>query len=377
MSNPIHNYLLSKLQQRKDENNFRSLKTTNGLVDFYSNDYLGFARDEELKKNIDAEVKANPGFPIGSTGSRLLSGNNKYVEDLEQYLAEYHHSEAALIFNSGFDANYGLLSTLPYRGDTIIYDELVHASLHDGIRNSKATAVPFSHNNISELEERLKSAAGLKYVVVESVYSMDGDVAPLKKIAALCEEHNAGLIVDEAHATGIYGIKGEGQVMNEIPNENVLARVHTFSKALGAHGAVILLSNELREFLINYCRPFIFSTALPFHSLASIKCSYNFLKNANDRRKQLTLLTKLFQQMVNNTEDFQLITSDSSIQSLIVSGNQNVKDVAFKIQQEGFDVRPILAPTVPKGKERIRICLHSFNTAEEITRLAQTINSLG
>ena len=373
MSNSIHQYIHSKLRQRKDENNFRSLKITSGLVDFYSNDYLGFACDEKLRNKIDEEIKSNKQISLGSTGSRLLSGNSDYAESLEKFIAEFHQAEAALIFNSGFDANYGLLSTLPYRGDTIVYDELVHASFHDGMRNSKANSVSFSHNNLYDLEEKLKSATGLKYVVIESIYSMDGDFAPLKQTAELCDKYEAGLIIDEAHATGPFG---KGRVDEEVPDAKILARVHTFSKALGAHGAVVLCSNELKEFLVNYCRPFIYSTALPFHSLSAIKCSYQFLKDEEPRREKLFSLIGQFKKQIQPKENFKLITSDSPIQSLIVSGNKNVKEVAQKIQQQGFDVRPILQPTVPKGKERVRICLHSFNTEEEVAKLAEVINSL-
>ncbi len=376
MNYTIQQYIHSKLQQRKDENNFRALSIAKGLIDFYSNDYLSFARDEELRKRIEEEIKVHPEVSIGSTGSRLLSGNNEYFESLEKFLAEFHQSESALIFNSGFDANYGLLSTLPYRDDTIVYDETVHASLHDGIRNSKANSVSFSHNNLDELEEKLKTASGLKFVVVESVYSMDGDLAPLKEIVDVCEKYGAGLIVDEAHATGIFGKRGEGRIVELGLQSRCIARVHTFSKALGAYGAVVLLSQELKEFLVNYCRPFIFSTALPFHSLAAIKCSYDFLKGAESRREKLSSLANNFTQQLRGTRNFQPITSNFSIQSLMVPGNQNAKQIAAKIQEQGLDVRPILSPTVPKGKERIRICLHSFNTEEEVTKLAQIINSL-
>ncbi|MCX6199429.1 MAG: 8-amino-7-oxononanoate synthase [Bacteroidetes bacterium] len=376
MSKSIQQYILSKLEQRKQLNNFRALRVTKGLVDFYSNDYLGFARDENLKALVAKEIKTQDEAFLGSTGSRLLSGNSEYAEQLEMFIADYHGAEAALIFNSGFDANYGLLSSLPYRGDTIIYDELVHASIHDGIRNSKANAVSFAHNNVENLEQKLKTATGLKYVVVESVYSMDGDFAPLNEIAALCKKYEAGLMVDEAHATGIAGTKGEGRVTSEIQNADVLARVHTFSKALGAHGAVVLCSKELKEFLINYCRPFIFSTALPFYSLAAVKCSYEFLSESRERREKLFALNVLFKKQTQPKENFQLIASDSPVQSIVVSGNQNVKNFATKIQEQGFDVRPILYPTVPKGKERIRICLHSFNTEEEVSKLAAVINAL-
>lgn len=373
MSASIHEYILSKLNQRKVQNNYRTLKVLDGLVDFYSNDYLGFARNGELKQRIEQELKSISTSVSGSTGSRLLSGNSQYAETLEKQIAEFHESEAALIFNSGFDANYGLLSSLPYKGDTIIYDELVHASLHDGIRNSKAISVSFLHNDVSSLEEKLKASSGLKYVVVESVYSMDGDFAPLKEITALCEKYEAGLIIDEAHATGIFGAKGQG--FYEESNLLFVARIHTFGKALGAHGAAIVCSQSTKEFLINYCRPFIFSTALPLHSLAAIKCSYEFLPYAEAQRKQLFNLVKHFREQWSNlaVASVILLPGESPVQSVLITGNIEAKLLAEKIQQYGFDVRAILSPTVPKGKERIRICLHSFNTKEEVTNLVQAI----
>ena len=376
MSNSIQQYIAGKLQQRRQENNFRSLKVIKGLVDFYSNDYLGFARDNQLKDAVEKEVKSTEGFLLGSTGSRLLSGNSAYAESVETYLAGFYKAPSALIFNSGFDANYGLLSSLPYRGDTIIYDDLVHASIHDGIRNSRSSSIGFVHNNVADLEVKLKQAGGLKYVVVESVYSMDGDFAPLKEIALLCEQYDAGLIVDEAHAVGISGAQGRG-VVSELGLENkCLVRINTFGKAIGAHGAVMLCSEDLKAFMINYCRPFIYSTSLPFHSLATIKCAHQFLLGADKRRTDLLALIDLFQQQFNGQKKFALTGGKSPIQSLVVQGNEHVKQIALQIQQAGFDVRPILYPTVPKGKERIRICIHSFNTKEEVLKLAEVINSL-
>jgi len=376
VSNSIQQYIHSKIEERRAENNFRSLKIKKGLIDFCSNDYLGFARDNELKKRVEDELSAHPELPLGSTGSRLLSGNSEYAEQLEAFLANFHQSETALIFNSGFDANYGLLSCLPYKGDTVIYDELVHASIHDGIKKSKASSTPFAHNNTSELEQRLNFATGLKYVVVESVYSMDGDFAPLTEIAALCKKHNAGLIVDEAHATGVFDNRGEGRVQQLGLAHQCLARIHTFGKALGAHGAVILGSKDLKNFLINYCRPFIFSTALPFASLANIKCAYQYLPLVNKNREKLFHLIQLFKENLSPIDKFKLINSDSPIQSIIVSGNGDVKNFAAQIEAAGFDARPILYPTVARGKERIRICLHSFNTEEEVIRLAKLISTL-
>lgn len=376
MSNSIQQYIHSRIEERRAENNFRSLKIKTGLSDFCSNDYLGLARDNELKKKVENELAANPALPLGSTGSRLLSGNSEYAEELERFLAGFHQSEAALIFNSGFDANYGLLSCLPYKGDTIIYDELVHASIHDGIKKSRADSVSFGHNNAGELEQRLNASTGLKYVVVESVYSMDGDFAPLTKIGDLCHQYDAGLIVDEAHATGVFGNRGEGRAQQVGITNQCLARIHTFGKALGAHGAAILGSNDLKDFLINYCRPFIFSTALPFASLANIKCAYQFLPLVNERRKRLSYLIQLFKGNLNLAGNFKLINSDSPIQSIVVSGNSDVKNFATEIEGAGFDARPILYPTVPRGKERIRICLHSFNTDEQVIQLAQLISIL-
>ena len=376
MSNSIQQYIAGKLQQRRQENNFRSLKVIKGLVDFYSNDYLGFARDNELKEAVETEVKSTEGFLLGSTGSRLLSGNSVYAESVETYLAGFYMAPAALIFNSGFDANYGLLSSLPYRGDTIIYDELVHASIHDGIRNSRASSISFAHNNATDLEVKLKQAGGLKYVVVESVYSMDGDFAPLKEIALLCAQYDAGLIVDEAHAVGISGSQGRGVVSELGLEDKCLVRINTFGKAIGSHGAVMLCSEDLKAFMINYCRPFIYSTSLPFHSLATIKCAHQFLLSADKRRADLLALIDLFQQQFNGQIKFTLTGGKSPIQSLVVQGNEHVKQIALQIQQAGFDVRPILYPTVPKGKERIRICIHSFNTKQEVLKLAEVINSL-
>ena len=376
MNKTIQQYIRLKLQQRNDDNNFRSLKITEGLIDFHSNDYLGFARNSELKKSVEEELSLHPNFLLGSTGSRLLSGNNSYVEKLETFLAEFYHAESALLFNSGFAANYGLIASLPYKGDTVIYDELIHASVHDGMRSGKAGHVAFVHNNMEDLEKKLQNASGLKYVVVESVYSMDGDFAPLKEIAALCEKYEAGLIVDEAHAVGLFGEKGEGRAVELGVQNKCLARVSTFGKAIGAHGAVILCSPELKEFLVNYCRSFIYSTALPFHNLATIKCAHQLLQQKGTELKNIHRLIELFKKEFVPNAKFELIMSDSPIQSIVVSGNENVKQLAAKIQQQGFDVRPILYPTVAKGKERIRICIHSFNTPQEVSKFVQVINKL-
>lgn len=371
---PADTFLNKSLQKRKDKNVLRKLTPDSRLVDFCSNDYLGFAQSDQIKNNINAEYSLLARQTNGATGSRLLSGNSNYAENLEKEIAAFHNSEAGLIFNSGYDANVGLFSSLGRKGDTIIYDELIHASVHDGIKLSSATAVLFKHNDIASLEVLLKKAKGTVYVAVETVYSMDGDEAPLKQISTLCKDNNANLIVDEAHATGVTSNGGKGKVQEHNLENDIFARVHTFSKALGCHGAIILGSNLLRDFLINFSRSFVFTTALPIKSLLTINQSYLLLQENNDAINNLNALISWFKMNVAKNKKARLIENNSPIQGLIVPGNQEVKALAKKIKQDGFDVRAIVSPTIPVGTERIRICLHAFNTKEQIQGLCSSIN---
>lgn len=215
-------------------------------------------------------------------GSRLLSGNTAFAEELEKYIAQYHHAEAALLFNSGYNANLGLFSALGRKGDTILYDELIHASVHDGMRLSKAECKPFAHNNTVQLKQLLKETTAPVFVAVKSVYSMDGDFAPLKEIGALCKKYNASLIVDEAHATGIFGEKGKGLV-TELGLENeVFARLITYGKAMGCHGAAVVGSTLLKNYLTNFARSFIYTTAAPLTNLYAIKSAYDLLQQSEE-----------------------------------------------------------------------------------------------
>lgn len=375
MSAPVYRYIQQRLQERKTADNFRVLGSLIGGIDFTSNDYLGLARDKDLATAVERELTSCKELPLGSTGSRLLTGNTAYAMQLEKQIALFHHAEAALLFNSGFDANYGLLSCLPYRGDTVLYDASVHASIHDGMRNSKATSIPFAHNDVADLEVKLKSAKGIKYVVIESYYSMDGDFAPLKLIAALCKQYEAGLIIDEAHATGLFGENGSGYANAEGVEADCLARIYTYGKAMGAHGAAIVGHSALIDFLINYCRPFIFSTAASLHSLVVLSCVYKFLPSLQARRENLLHLVTKFKEKLADLSAGHILPGNGPVQSVVFPGNANIKSLATKLQQQGFDVRPILYPTVPKGTERIRVCLHSFNTTEEVVKLAQAIKS--
>jgi len=362
----IEDKILDKLSTRKQMNSLRSLRTNTSLIDFCSNDYLGFS------KNLLVEESKNQ----GATGSRLISGNSAQFELLETKIAAFHNAPAGLIFNSGYDANIGLFSCIADKGDTIIYDQYIHASIRDGIRLSNARSFSFEHNNIDALEKKLQQADGHVIVAIESVYSMDGDEAPLEKIVAVCEKYEANIILDEAHATGVLGENGEGLAQSLNLESKIFARVHTFGKAMGCHGAIVLGSDNLRNYLINFARSFIYTTALSEHSLNAVESAYNELERSNSIIKQLHRNISLFQSLLSADLQSKFIPSSSPIQSILVAENETVKKVEASLQTLGFDIRAILHPTVEKGKERIRICIHSFNTEEELKMCVASLEKL-
>lgn len=373
--------LANRLAMRRASGLLRQLRPAGSLTDFCSNDYLGFARSPELRVAIQRADDQLMDARTGATGSRLLAGHTELADAVEQGLAAFYQAEAALLFNSGYDANLGLLACLPQAGDTLLTDELIHASMIDGARLSYATRRRFRHNDLTDLEHQLRSAAdsplpGQVFVAVESVYSMDGDVAPLRELADLCDHYGAALIVDEAHATGIYGPNGEGQVVARDLQDRVLARIHTFGKALGVHGAAVVGPVVLRDYLINFARPFIYSTAGPPHSLLAIRCAHEHGQTHPDARQQLHSRLAYFRQRLSDVLPGSSWTdSPSPIQCLIVPGNDNARRVAAMAQQAGFDVRAILSPTVPAGQERLRICLHAYNTETDIDLLLDTLRT--
>jgi len=372
METEIHNRLESLIGSGA----LRTLGNSTNLIDFCSNDYLGFARSNELRDRIQKEYRKHIDINIGATGSRLISGNSEFVESLEAQIALYHHAEAGLIFNSGYDANVGLFSSIPQRNDTIIYDSLCHASIRDGIRLSLAKSFGFRHNDMEHLEQRLQNATGNIFVAIESVYSMDGDFSPLLEVVEVCKKYNANLIVDEAHATGIFGKKGEGKVVELGLQNDVFVRVHTFGKAMGCHGGIVLGSENLRNYLINYARSFIYTTAMSFHSYLSIKCAYDKLSVSSHNNLIISSLVSLFKVKIKLLGDIELIDSSSPIQCILIPGNDKVCNCADEIQKAGFNVKAIRSPTVPKGKERLRICIHEFNTEEEIVKLSEVIRKV-
>lgn len=374
--------LADRLALRRQAGLLRQLHSTNGLVDFCSNDYLGFARSRGLRAAIQQADAAHVDALTGATGSRLLAGQSQLADDVERELATFYQTENALIFNSGYDANLGLLACVAQAGDVLITDEFIHASMIDGARLSYATRHRFRHNDLTDLEAKLRqttggATSGQVFVAVESVYSMDGDVAPLRDLADLCDRYGAALIVDEAHATGVCGPVGEGLVVALGLQDRVLARVHTFGKSLGVHGAAIVGPAVLRDYLINFARPFIYTTALPPHSLLAIRCAHQHLQTHLQTQKQLhQRLAQFRQRVAAELPGTDWTNSSSPIQCLIIPGNDQARSVAAGVQRAGFDVRAILSPTVPAGRERLRICIHAFNTPWEIDQLMSTLQTM-
>jgi len=333
---------------------------------------LSLARSSELQKSIKEQYRNQQ---LGATGSRLLSGHYNLLDTFEEKLAQFHQAEAALVFNAGYNANLGIIAAIPRRSDLILHDELIHASIHDGIRLSAATSQSFAHNNIAELEALLSSNSKKTiFVIVESIYSMDGDAAPLRSIQKLCQKHNASLIVDEAHSTGIYGKNGAGLCVELGIEKAVFARIHTFGKAIGTHGAAVLGSQLLKDYLINYARPLIYTTALSPHTTQSSLAAYQLLEKKGALYiQELRERIAYFQEHISKQNKYTYIESNSPIQCLIVPGNEAVTQLSTALQKEGYDVRPIRTPTVPTGKERIRICLHRHNSFKEIQQLIQLL----
>jgi 8-amino-7-oxononanoate synthase len=372
--------LQDKIETRAEEHSLRSLGLRQDLIDFSSNDYLGFSRSKKMYNKACSILKQYNYQANGATGSRLLTANHPLYLDTEKQIATFHNTSTALIFNSGYDANIGFFSSVPQRGDVILYDALCHASIRDGISMSHAKGYKFAHNNLQGLEALLETQKKTNktnaeiYVATEAVFSMDGDIPPLKAVATLCKKHNAYLIVDQAHATGVIGPKGKGLVQELDLEDLVFARIVTFGKALGCHGAAILGSGELKSYLINFARSFIYTTALPPHTLATIGAAYSKLEDNSDAIKKLQDNISTLQKGILDTQlTPYFIPSQSAIHCCVIKGNKATKDISTLLQQNKFDVKAILSPTVPKGQERLRICLHSYNTKEDITALVRLL----
>lgn len=403
--------LHQKLKARQATNSVRKLPSSQDAIDFSSNDYLGAVNHPALARVLQTAtrkiLKEVTQGTSGATGSRLLTGNYPLYETLEKVVSRFHESESALIFNSGYTANLGFFQSVPQRGDVILYDEYSHASIRDGIKMSDAKAYKFSHNSLNHLSQLLMKHSnysipqgempsgqrglledlpadkavqkGEVYVITESVFSMDGDSPDLVAMAQLCQTYGVRLVVDEAHAMGVLGIKGQGLVQLYGLTDNVFARIVTFGKAAGAHGAAVLGSNELKEYLINFARSFIYTTALPPHTVASILAFYQMLNTMEtshmvENVRRLKKNINVFKSHIPRTGmDNYFVPSVSAIQCAIIPGVEKVKALSRKLKEQGYDVKPILSPTVPEGGERLRLCIHSYNKKEHLHEVLELL----
>lgn len=376
------NSVTDKLEDRKKEDALRELKENQGMVDFSSNDYLGLANSEPIFQRAFELTLGEKGRLNGATGSRLLTGHYASLQNLESALASWQGFPAALVYNSGYSANLGFFSSVPLKSDWVLYDERCHASIRDGIRLGHARAFRFAHNDIAHLADKIaqlkKNNPGFEgriYVVTESVFSMDGDSPDLAWLGHICREQQANLVVDEAHALGIYQ---NGLIAELGLQQEVFACIITFGKALGCHGAAVLGSGALRQFLINYSRSLIYSTAPAPHSIHTAALAINFLRS-DEGLSRVNLLNGNRSTFVKAYTELGLSpyfkASNSAIQSCLLPGNSEVRKAADALQNSGYDVRPILSPTVATGAERLRFCLHSYNTEKEIYGVLQELKN--
>lgn len=376
----IPQQLVAKLEKRIQSNSLRQLGGSRLPIDFSSNDYIGFSKSEAIFNETHDYLQHHQWNQNGATGSRLISGNHPVYTAVEKEIAAFHQTESALIFNSGYDANVGFFSSVPQKGDFILYDELCHASIRDGIQLSNAKAYKYTHNDFEDLErliQRCQTELVEVYIVTESIFSMDGDCPNLEELTTLTEKHHCHLVIDEAHALGVFGDKGEGLIQYLGLQDKVFARIMTFGKGLGCHGAAVLGSNDLTTYLVNFARSFIYTTGLSPHAVATIGIGYKNLSAQSQSIEKLRHNITIFNQQ-KKLAGLQpmFVRSKSAIQCAIIPGNEKVKNIASLLQEKGFDVKAILSPTVPEGQERLRFCLHSYNNEEEITELLNTLGAL-
>jgi 8-amino-7-oxononanoate synthase len=338
-------------------------------VNLCSNDYLGLSESPALRQAVIEAVAATN--RVGATGSRLLSGHMQDWETLEDEFATFVGTDAALFFGSGYAANLGLITSLVAKDDVVFSDELNHASLIDGIRLSKARKIIYPHLNLHALEAGLRAEAGSrgrKVVVTESVFSMDGDIAPLKKILELAERYDAALIVDEAHATGVHGQHGKGLAAADEIADRVFAVVHTCGKALASAGAFVCGSEILKEHLINHARTFIFTTALPPYIAGQIRAAMQ-LSNAMDQQRAALLENAKKFATALRADGWNVSETESQIVPVIIGGNVETIAAAAELQEKGFAVKAVRPPTVAVGQSRLRLSLTTLISPEELTRL--------
>ena len=351
----------------------RALSARTG-VDFSSNDYLGLGSSAELRDAMAAALAR--GVNVGAGGSRLLRGNDLEHEALETEAATHFGAKSALFFGGGFIANYALFSTLPSRGDLIVYDSLIHASALDGIRASKAEAVSAAHNSPQAFDDaisawRTSGGTGRPWIAVESLYSMDGDRAPLAELVTIATRHDAMLMIDEAHATGVWGDGGRGLAAHLEGQENVIS-LHTCGKALGVSGALVLCTHHVRDYLVNRCRPFIYATAPSPLIAAGVRAAVTLCASQPERRDRLKAMIAVAGRELETRCGF--AASGSQIQPIIVGSDVRATALAAALQAQGFDIRAVRPPTVPEGTARLRISLTLNATEADVERMIAALS---
>ncbi|KAJ9644712.1 hypothetical protein H2199_003675 [Coniosporium tulheliwenetii] len=376
MSN-LERTLQHHLDRRRASSTLRNLTiSAPNAVDFSSNDFLSLSTSPALRAAYLQELQRDSSFRIGSGGSRLLDGNSEYAEALERDIAAFHNAPAGLLCNSGFDANAGIFACIPQPNDVVVYDAFIHASVHDGMRLSRAKRIAFEHNSVEDLQRVLEECvAGDEFVrrgrrnvfvAVEAVYSMDGDLAPLKEIVEVVErllpQGNSHVIVDEAHSTGALGAKGRGLV------------------------SVVLCSPVVRHYLINYSRPLIYTTFMSYPSLAAIRAAYSLLWDGHTEPLQLHLrflVEELFSRLqtlrarysgVPDIDHWIQVPSEAPNSPIFAVLTSQPRSLAKHCQDAGFVVRAVVPPTVPEGTSRIRVCVHAGNTSEQVRRFVERID---
>jgi 8-amino-7-oxononanoate synthase len=362
MTTGPHTFLphAAALEALAAKDRLRALSQTRGR-DFTSNDYLALAESAHLR---DAAAQALArGVPLGAGGSRLLRGNHPEHEALEEEAASFFGSETALYFPTGFAANAAIAATLPRRGDLIVHDALIHASFRDGLEPDRIQVAQAPHNDVAAMDDIIKDwraggGTGQVWIAVETLYSMDGDRAPLAELVKLAERHDAMLVLDEAHATGVHGEQGRGLGAAYEGAPNIIS-LHTCGKALGAAGALVCLPRLYRDFMINRGRAFIYSTAPSPLMAAVVRASLRIVAGAEQERAQLAALVRHAEA---GLKKMGLGVSGSQIQPIIIGEDGRAMKLAGALQKRGHDIRAIRPPTVPEGTARLRLAL-TLNTS--------------
>lgn len=365
------------MSERKSNGTLRQMKIVDsGSIDFASNDFLGYAVSGILRARME-ELKTDKDFShVGATGSRLITGNSKFLQDTEKEFASLLGSETALFFNSGYLANLGILSALGDRGSLFLYDENIHASIKEGIRAGFSSKYSFKHNDSNDLEKLLASnydRFSRIYVVTEGVFSMDGDVPDLEIILSLCRHYDAALILDEAHALGTYGKASLGAGYDFRTHPNLFVRIYPLGKAAGTHGAFFCGSEDLADFFTNFSRSFIYTTAPAFDQILSVSAAVSLLRSGTNFKSLQNRITDYLDRCNGNMLSH-FSKNKTAIQFYRNSDYSLLTHLVKQLRGQGISVFPIWMPTVRKGEERLRIILHSFNTKEEINLLIQTLS---